>query len=64
MHLKNSYSNSPSEKKPKVIVFPSYTVADCSSIIRQRCEMCNQALGKELTLFHPAAIELCSKKVV
>lgn len=52
------------EKKPKTVVFPSYTVSDLSSIIQQRCTMCNEALNTSLVLFSPTAIELCAKKVV
>lgn len=54
----------PIDKKPKIMVFPSYTAADLSSIIRQRCDLCRQAIGQDIELFQPAAIEICSRKVV
>ena len=52
------------DKKPKTIVFPSYTVDDLSKIVQQRCALCNEALHTSLVLFSPTAIELCAKKVV
>ena len=52
------------DKKPKTIVFPSYTVEDLSKIIQQRCSLCNEALNTSLVLFSPTAVELCAKKVV
>ena len=52
------------DKKPKTIVFPSYTVEDLSKIIQQRCSLCNEALNSSLVLFSPTAVELCAKKVV
>lgn len=52
------------ERKPRTIVFPSYTASNCKDIIHQRCDLCNEHLHTKMALFQPGAIELCSKKVV
>ena len=52
------------DKKPETLVFHSYTAEDLRCIIEQRIHLCNQSLHTEFPLFHSAAIELCSKKVV
>ena len=46
------------------MVFPSYSVTALKEIVQQRIALCNESLGTSLSLFQPAAIELCCKKVV
>lgn len=50
-------------EKPDTLVFPSYSETDLRSIVTQRIQLCNQALGTHLVLFQDSAIQLCAKKV-
>ena len=50
-------------EKPDTLVFPSYSETDLRSIVTQRIQLCNQALGTRLVLFQDSAIQLCVKKV-
>ena len=52
------------EKTTETMVFPSYSVTALKEIVQQRIALCNESLGTTLSLFQPAAIELCCKKVV
>ena len=49
--------------KPCTLVFPTYSEADLTLIIRQRVQLCNESLGTEFPLFQEPAIRLCVKKV-